>query len=124
MNGRTHHNATPTPTACGPLPDWALPRVTAAAAPGPPGGSAPAPSARGWKLNNGTVLCRACRPRPAEAVPVVLAGEGDDLRWEEVLEESTPEPLGGGGARPPAQTSGEYGDGGGEHAADDLFGEF
>ncbi|WP_171187565.1 hypothetical protein [Alienimonas chondri] len=45
----------------------------------------PAPEALvcGWKLPNDTIVCRACCPKPADAVAVTLVCEGDDLHWEE-----------------------------------------
>ena len=44
---------------------------------------------RGWRLPNGVVVCRRCCPRPADAVPVVLADCEDGPQW---VEESAPTP--------------------------------
>ena len=71
----------PEPTTAPPLPGWA------SAAHDPARGDhdvepATAPI-RGWQTSNGAVLCSTCCPKPAGAIPVTLAGEGEGLRWEE-----------------------------------------
>ena len=38
---------------------------------------------RGWRLPNGVVVCRCCCPKPAVAVPVVLADGDDGPQWIE-----------------------------------------
>ena len=77
-----HSPLPPAPRAVSPLPDWAfeLPE------PAPGRGDAvpvPVSPARGWRLPGGAVVCRACRQKPADAVPVTLVGEDGDPRWEE-----------------------------------------
>ena len=38
---------------------------------------------RGWRLPNGVVVCRCCCPKPAGAVPVVLADGDGGPQWVE-----------------------------------------
>lgn len=38
---------------------------------------------RGWRFPSGVVVCRCCCPKPAEAVPVVLADGDDGPQWVE-----------------------------------------
>jgi hypothetical protein len=40
---------------------------------------------RGWRLPTGIVVCRCCCPKPAEAVPVVLAEGDGGPEWAEEL---------------------------------------
>ena len=39
------------------------------------------PRLYGWRLPNGTVVCRCCCPKPADSVPVVLADGDDGPQW-------------------------------------------
>lgn len=87
----------PPPRPVASLPDW----VHELPAPSDHGReAADAAPELGWKSPGGAVVCRACCPKPAGAVPVTFVGEGDALRWEaSAAETAEATPVDGG---PPA----------------------
>ncbi|WP_145359455.1 hypothetical protein [Alienimonas californiensis] len=109
------------PRSVAPLPDWAIELPNPQSDDGDVG-SAPTALVRGWKLHNDTIVCRACCPQPAGAVPVTLVGEGDNLCWEESAAEAAEATPVDGGA--PADGGPDMDDADAEEsAADDQFGE-
>ena len=73
------------PVAAPSPPAW--PPAWLAALTSPPDGpqkvNPTAPRLRGWRLPNGVVVCRCCCPKPADAVPVVLADGDGGPQWVE-----------------------------------------
>jgi hypothetical protein len=59
-------------------PSWLAEQPTVTPKP-----SSQVPRSHGWRLNNGTVICASCNPKPGNATAVILQDAADGPQWIE-----------------------------------------